>query len=94
MSDKFPAMDRHGCTVAVGDRVRVLGVTPYHDIDEDDDEMIAFMIGSECEVDRIDEHGLMWVSMWWSCGDGTATTAAGLTSAQIERLEPARPAGR
>ncbi|MCB1927088.1 MAG: hypothetical protein KDH17_03525 [Rhodocyclaceae bacterium] len=93
MSDKLSAVDCHGRTVTVGDRVRVLGVSPDRDMDEDDAEMIAFMIGSECDVDRIDEHGLVWVSMWWSCGDGTATTAAGLTPAQIEWLGPARQAG-
>jgi len=78
--------DRHGRPVGVGDMIRVLDVSPDPDMDEDEAEMIEFMIGSECEVDRIDAAGLVWVSMWWSCGDGTATTATGLTSGQFERI--------
>ena len=83
------AVDRNGRTVAVGDRVRVLDVSPDADLDEDDLEMIVFMIGSECEVDRIDRLGLAWVSMWWHCGDGTALTAVGLHGHQFERLDAA-----
>ncbi|MCB1955836.1 MAG: hypothetical protein KDG55_09175 [Rhodocyclaceae bacterium] len=80
------ALDRRGMDVSEGDRVRILGITPDPDMDEDELEMVRFMIGSECEVDRIDATGLVWVSMWWSCGDGTATSCVGLESSQFERL--------
>ena len=79
-------VDRLGRPVAVGDRVRVLAVSPDPGMDEDDAEMIELMVGSECEVDRIDDRGLVWVSVWWSCGDGTAATSAGLTAHQFEVL--------
>lgn len=78
--------DRHGRPVAVGDRIRILDVTPDPDMDEDDAEMIRFMVGSECEVDRIDPAGMVWVSMWWSCGDGTTSTCAALEGDQFERV--------
>ncbi|MCB1886265.1 MAG: hypothetical protein KDH20_01550 [Rhodocyclaceae bacterium] len=84
MTDR--AVDTRGHAVAVGDRIRILDITPDPDMDEDELEMVRFMIGSECEVDRIDEGGLVWVSMWWSCGDGTATSCAGLSSGQFERV--------
>lgn len=87
--------DARGVPVAAGDQVRILAVTPDPDMDEDDRDMIEFMIGAVCEVDRIDAHGQAWVTMWWSCADGVATSSVALAGDQIERqpaagLSPAR----
>lgn len=78
--------DKHGQAVAVGDQVRVLGVSPDPDMDDDEREMIEYMVGSICEVERIDGRGRAWVSMWWSCGDGTAATSVGLAANEMERV--------
>ena len=47
-------LDCKGQTVAPGDSVRVLGITPDPDLDEDDLDMFMDMVGSVCEVERID----------------------------------------
>ncbi|HEY6895870.1 MAG TPA: hypothetical protein VI279_01310 [Rhodocyclaceae bacterium] len=78
--------DARGVPVAAGDRVRILAVSPDPDMDEDDRDMIEFMIGSVCEVDRIDAAGQAWVTMWWSCADGVATSSVALEGEQIERV--------
>lgn len=78
--------DKHGQAVAVGDQVRVLGVSPDPAMDDDEREMVEFMVGSICEVDRIDGRGRAWVTMWWSCGDGTAATSVGLAADEMERV--------
>jgi hypothetical protein len=78
--------DARGAPVAAGDQVRILAVSPDPDMDEDDREMIEFMIGSVCEVDRIDAAGQAWVTMWWSCADGVATSSVALEGEQIERV--------
>lgn len=78
--------DARGAPVAAGDQVRILAVSPDPDMDEDDREMIEFMIGSVCEVDRIDATGQAWVTMWWSCADGVATSSVALEGEQIERV--------
>ncbi len=58
-------------------------------MDEDDRDMIEFMVGSICEVDRIDAAGQAWVRMWWSCTDGVATSSVALAGDQIERVSAA-----
>lgn len=78
--------DKLGRPVAVGDTVKVLGVSPGEDLDDDEREMIEFMIGSVCEVERIDAAGRAWVSMWWSCGDGSAATSVGLAAEEMEKV--------
>lgn len=81
--------DRLGQAVEVGDEVRVLHVSIDPDIDDDEREMFEFMIGSTCEVERFDEAGRAWVTMWWSTGDGNATTSIGLAPFQMERVRQA-----
>jgi len=78
--------DKQGRPVAIGDMVKVLGVSPGPELDDDEREMIEFMIGSICEVERIDEAGRAWVSMWWSCGDGSAATSVGLLAEEMEKV--------
>jgi hypothetical protein len=55
-------------------------------MDDDEREMVEYMVGSICEVDRIDARGRAWVTMWWSCGDGTAATSVGLAANEMERV--------
>lgn len=78
--------DRHGNPVAIGDEVRVLSVNLDPDMEDDEREMFEFMKGSICEVERIDGDGRAWVTMWWSCEDGNATTSIGLERHQMERV--------
>ena len=44
------------------------------------------MIGSSCEVERIDADGAAWVVVWWSCSDGSVTTQVGLYPHQMEKV--------
>lgn len=78
-------LDCSGQTVAAGDTVRVLGITPDPDLDEDDLDMFMDMVGSVCEVERIDADGTAWVAVWWNGGDGTLMTLVGLAPAQMAK---------
>lgn len=71
--------------VQAGDKVRILGVSMDADLEDDERDMIDFMVGSVCEVDRVDADGCAWVTMWWNCAEGVATTTVALSPAQIER---------
>ncbi len=79
-------LDRLGQTVAHGDTVRVLDITPDPDLDEDDLDMFMDMIGSRCEVERIDPDGSAWVAVWWNGCEGTLLTLVALAPAQMERV--------
>lgn len=78
--------DRHGQPIAVGDEIRVINIDIGADIDDDEREMFEFMIGSVCEIERFDADGRAWVTMWWSTGDGNATTSVGLAARDLERV--------
>lgn len=86
MGEMVEVADRSGQWVRVGDMVRVLAVSPGADLDDDEREMIELMVGSICEVERIDHAGRAWVTMWWSCGDGTAATSVGLAPGEMEKV--------
>jgi len=77
--------DRHGEPVVPGDLIRILEVSADPDMDEDDFDLIHNMIGSTCAVERIDEHGLAWVSVWWNDYGSTFSTSVGLDSGQLEK---------
>lgn len=79
--------DAKGIPVVQGDYVRILDVTPDPDMDDDDRDMVEYMIGSICEVDSIDEYGQAWVTMWWNNVEGVITTTVALESSQMERVE-------
>lgn len=81
--------DRFGQAVRVGDEVRVVAVDIDPDVDDEDREMFEFMVGSTCEIERFDEAGLAWVTMWWITLDGNATTSVGLAPHQVEKVAPA-----
>jgi len=78
-------IDRLGQPVARGDRVKILNVTPDPDMDEDDLDMFMDMIGSTCDVERIDIDGAAWVAIWWNGGEGTVMTMVGLLPDQMEK---------
>jgi len=78
--------DRLGQPVRPGDQVRVLAITADRDMDEDDLDMFTDMIGSICDVERIDADGTAWVAVWWNGGDGTLLTAVGLLPMQMEKI--------
>ena len=78
-------VDRHGNAVQLGDRVRILAVSPDPEMDEDDLDMFNDMIGSTCEVERIDSEGAAWVAIWWNGFDGPLLTTVGLAPGQMEK---------
>lgn len=80
--------DRLGLAVRVGDEVRVLEVDMGSDVEDDEREMFEFMIGAICEIERFDDAGRAWVTMWWNTPDGNATTSVGLEPHQMERMAP------
>ncbi len=77
--------DRRGQPVAVGDEVKILAITPDHDMDDDDLDMFLDMVGSTCVVERVDEEGVAWVAIWWNGFDGPLLTSVGLDPAQMEK---------
>lgn len=79
-------LDCTGRPVATGDRVRVLDVTIDPDMDDDDRDMFVDMIGSICEVERIDADGAAWVAVWWNGFEGPLLTTVGLAPAQMEKV--------
>ena len=79
-------LDCKGQPVASGDRVRVLDITLDRSLDEDVLEMFMDMIGSRCDVERIDADGTAWVAVWWNGDEGTQVTLVGLEPHQMERL--------
>lgn len=77
--------DRHGQPVATGDRVRILAISPDPEMDDDDLDMFNDMIGSTCEVERIDADGAAWVAIWWNGFEGPLLTSVGLAPGQMEK---------
>lgn len=78
-------IDRHGQPVATGDRVKILAISPDPEMDDDDLDMFNDMIGSTCEVERIDADGAAWVAIWWNGFEGPLLTSVGLTPGQMEK---------
>ena len=77
--------DRHGQPVATGDRVKILAISPDPEMDDDDLDMFNDMIGSTCEVERIDADGAAWVAIWWNGFEGPLLTSVGLAPGQMEK---------
>jgi hypothetical protein len=77
--------DRHGQPVATGDRVKILAISTDPEMDDDDLDMFNDMIGSTCEVERIDADGAAWVAIWWNGFEGPLLTSVGLTPGQMEK---------
>ena len=80
-------LDCQGRTVAPGDQIRILAITPDPDLDEDDLDLFMEMIGSTCGVERIDADGAAWVAVWWCCSDGTLMTQVGLAPQQMAKVD-------
>ncbi|HSG23515.1 MAG TPA: hypothetical protein VLA64_11230 [Azonexus sp.] len=79
-------IDCKGRTVAMGDRIRVLEITPDRELDEDDLEMFMDMVGAVCDIERIDAEGAAWVAIWWNGDEGTVLTQIGLAPGQMEKV--------
>ena len=79
-------IDCKGQTVAMGDRVRVLEITPDRDLDEEDLDMFMDMVGAVCDIERIDADGSAWVALWWNGDEGTVLTQIALAPRQMERV--------
>lgn len=86
MGEPISMTDRLGNPVAVGDEVRVISVTLERDMEDDDRDMIEYMVGSVCPVEGIDASGLAWVTMWWNTGEGSMATRVGLGSHEMEKV--------
>lgn len=78
--------DSQGADVRPGDYVRILSLVLPQDMDDDERDMLEFMVGSICEVDTVDPEGQAWVTMWWNCAEGVATTTVALAPTQMERV--------
>ncbi len=79
-------IDCKGQIVAMGDRVRVLDITPDRDLDEEDLDMFMGMVGAVCDIERIDADGAAWVALWWNGDEGTVLTQIGLAPWQMEKV--------
>ena len=44
------------------------------------------MVGSTCNVERIDTDGAAWVAIWWNGDEGTVLTQIGLAPRQMEKM--------
>ena len=69
--DDLMTFDRHGFSVTVGTRVRVLEIAPSvkRDLPADERQELETMVGEVFEVYEIDGHGGAWVEKWWRDGD-------------------------
>jgi hypothetical protein len=79
--------DRHGKIVKVGTSIRVLSIPLFlkRDLAPGEWERTQSMVGSVCEVLKIDAHNLAWVEEWWSEPGGHKTShSIGLKSAEME----------
>ncbi|WP_374481912.1 hypothetical protein [Zoogloea sp.] len=88
MDASVSVKDRNGRAVTVGEHVRILSVSPDPDMDEDELDMIMFMVGAISEVEKIDEEGRAWVTMWWNCVETTAVSSVGLFPHEMEWVPP------
>jgi hypothetical protein len=79
-------IDCKGQVVSVNDLVRVLEVPMDPDLDEDDIEMFRSMLGSVCDIERIDADGAAWVALWWNGDEGAIMTQIGLAPRQMEKV--------
>lgn len=81
--------DHLGSALKVGDEVRVLHVDIGPEVEDDEREMFEFMVGATCAIERFDEEGRAWVTMWWWLnGEGSASTSIGLAPHQMEKWAP------
>jgi len=73
--------------VHVGDRVRIIAIAEsvLNSLLPDEHQRVSTMLGSEFEVEEIDEHGEAWVTKWWNLNAGEARSQClGLAPADME----------
>ena len=87
MQETTSHTDRLGNALKVGDEVRVLHVDIGPKVEDDEREMFEFMVGATCAIERFDEEGRAWVTMWWWLnGEGSASTSIGLAPHQMDKV--------
>lgn len=79
-------LDKSGQPVGPGDQIRILAVTPDPDMDEEDLELFLEMVGSVCEVEKVDGDGYAWVTIWWATSEGSITTTTALNPGQMQKV--------
>ena len=78
-------IDRHGQPVVTGDRVKILAISPDLEMDDDDLDMFNDMIGSTCEVERIDAEGRGGLGEERNGSGGRQRPRAGRTPGKMEK---------
>jgi hypothetical protein len=89
MDDTLQTKDRSGLAVRVRDRVRVVTLADefLQSLPEDEQSLIASMIGEILEVDEIDQWGSAWVAKYWPREDGNFDAhGVGLASTEMELI--------
>ena len=87
------AKDRHGKSVVVGSRVRVLGVSAslLQQVPSDEHDDLLSMVGEVFEVYEIDPYGAAWVEKEWSDGSsGCHSHSLALAADEMEVVEATR----
>ena len=83
--------DRHGRTVAVGSRVRVVAISQslIDVLPEGEKEDVKSMVGDVLEVYEIDSHGAPWVEKGWPSESGKTyrSHSVALDSSEMELVD-------
>jgi hypothetical protein len=80
-------IDRNGHAVAVGTRVRVVGVASsvLDRLEAPERERVLSMVGESFDVYEVDEWGGAWVEKWWNESDDKGSShSLGLQPAEME----------
>ncbi|KAB8190460.1 hypothetical protein [Marilutibacter maris] len=85
--------DKNGSPVAVGMRVRLLGLSAQwlDDLSDDEKAGLLSMVGEVFEIEEIDEYGQPWVRKFWFDEDGEACAfhSIGLEAQEMEVVDAA-----
>jgi len=65
--------------IKAGDIVSLLGVPEWlvHDLPADERDAIFGFIGREAVVEKVDDHGYLWIGFWTTTGDGEGAFYSG-----------------
>jgi len=86
-------VDRNGKPVAIGSRVRILGLSGdwFDRLAPDERVDVASMIGEVFTVDEIDEYGHPWVSKSWNDDGSYRSHSIALEAQEMALVEDASP---
>lgn len=82
---QFTTKDVNGHSVAVGDTVLILDISPEPELEEDQLATFMDLIGTRCAIERIDANGTGWVAVWSPGDNGTQLTLLALAPHQMVR---------